>query len=171
MKNLEEYIDRTIRKQQIINDVKYHVGFSFGIFFFILLTGIFMGIFFWLYQVKLPSEIPVSHIVELREFKQAFDSTPQKSIFDMRAKTLFSEGHLPGAQQVNRDHCMVYGINTCSLKSTCDQAETAFFYSIKGEEYHEVRRALNEDFSGCWKDVYLLDGGFRAWENAEYDIE
>lgn len=109
---------------------------------------------------------PDINIVELDEFEAAFEGAVQKEIFDMRAQDLYIESHLPGAKSVVNERCNVYGVVTCGV-GMCESPGVKFFYSDHGEDYHEVRTAIEKSpHINCWGKIYLLDGGFKDWAAA-----
>jgi len=114
---------------------------------------------------------PDSHIVNLDEFQPALEVASNPLIYDMRDEASFAKGHLPGAERAVNDDCHIYGMDTCSHRG-CITAQPAFFYSIKGEEYHEVVTGLRESKRGeCISEAWLLDGGFTDWQKAGLPIE
>ena len=171
MPNLEDYIERRKQKHEFEEGIKHHIAFGFGSLLFTVILVVVLALIFWIISPSRPDVVAVKHIVELEEFKMVFDQIDSPEVYDMRTSEAYSEGHLPNAQKVVIDDCHEYGIDVCERRRLCDVPGIAFFYSRKGEEYHEIRNALNLNRTSCWTDVYMLDGGFNAWRDAGFEIE
>jgi len=110
------------------------------------------------------------NVVDLNEFKAHLDISSDPVVVDIRQKYEFEASHLPQAVWGEKNRCLEYGVETCSHKA-CTEKQEYFFYSDHGEEYNEVQNAIKETRSrGCWTAVWLLDGGFKDWQKAGYDV-
>ncbi|MFH1631506.1 MAG: rhodanese-like domain-containing protein [bacterium] len=114
---------------------------------------------------------PDISIVELEEFEAQFSSTSNSVVVDIRDYSLYKQSRLPGAIWGGNDPCHLFRGLACEEKD-CSERQTYFYYSGHGEDYQEVRKAIERTKGrGCWEEVYLLDGGFDAWVDAELEVE
>lgn len=121
-------------------------------------------------QINPWRQTPPMYVVELTEFKLALDQAIDPVIVDIRPESEYTQSHLPGAIWGAKDACTEYGVALCEKKK-CKISQPYFFYSDHGEDYHEVRRAIDRTGDRqCWSEVYMLDGGFDAWVEAGYEV-
>ncbi|MFH1712015.1 MAG: rhodanese-like domain-containing protein [Patescibacteria group bacterium] len=153
------------RKQSLITRTA-----KFLISIFILLVIIFLIMIIRISPVG--NNPPPVYTVEIEEFAAALESASVPVINDIRGEHLFNESHIPHAIWNGvRDDCTMYGVPLCQ-KPKCEFSQQFFFYSDHGEEYNEIRKAVEREINDtCWSEVYLLDGGFEAWQEAGLDIE
>ena len=171
MQELERYIERTKVKQGAIQSIRHSISFAVGTIIAILSLTLFVLIVYWLWFPNVGVVKATVHIVTLDEFERALQDSVGYELFDMRTPAFYNEGHIPGAFITQTDACHEYSIDICTSRALCKEQTEAFFYSVKGEQYHEIVRALDKNMTSCWRDVYLLDGGFRAWEERELPVE
>ncbi len=84
-------------------------------------------------------------------------------LIDVRTPEEFSEGHLPGAKNIN-----VHGENFKAGFSGFDKKETIYVYCRSGSRSAKAQSILQQ--MGFLK-IINLEGGFLAWKAAEKPIE
>jgi len=137
----------------------------------VLLIASIILIILLIRNLKPWNEPPPFYIVEWNEFHVALESAEHPVIIDIRGVKDYSNGHIPNAQVGESSTCLEFGVPLCTIEK-CDHPRTYFFYSHKGEDYHEVRNAIIKTSDrGCWDEVYMLEGGFNDWRDAGLDIE
>ena len=116
---------------------------------------------------------PDLQIVDLDVWEAELALEGDPIIIDIRQAYHYEESRIPGAEYGSTGSCSTYGVDICDT-TVCDARRNWYFYSVKGEEYHEVISAINVTYARqCWATVYLLEGGIDAWEKAgnEMDFE
>jgi len=138
----------------------------------LLLTVMIILVVILYYMVDIsPSDPPPFYIVELDEFLPALEMADNPVIVDMRTQYQYDSAHLVDAEWGADNLCLEYGVDICS-DEVCAERQPYFFYSNKGEEYHEIKRAITRTADRrCWTEVWLLDGGFEDWVANELAVE
>jgi rhodanese-related sulfurtransferase len=139
---------------------------------YVLLLVFIAIVIFVVLQIKQPAiDKPDLRIVDLDVWEEELSLETMPIIIDIREAYRFEESRIPGAQWGSRVSCSTYGVDTCDT-TVCDDQRNWYFYSKKGEEYHEVISAINVTYTRqCWATVYLLEGGFDAWEKAGNEVD
>lgn len=108
-------------------------------------------------------DIPAFFSVDSETFANVMQKDVAGKVVDIRHPSIYAESHIPGAVHGALDDCTEFGVDVCS-HSYCEGKTSYYFYSTKGEDYHEVRYALRRtSWRGCYGDVYFLEGGFTDW--------
>jgi|GEM_PF-6089220 len=168
---IDNILEHEREKHERLDSLLNYISFGIGSIIFVIFFAVVLALVFWFLSPQTGTVVAEPHIVLLDEFVEALEATENPEIFDMRSEKDYSASHIPRAEMVKTDKCHTFGIDVCSRKSSCDSTTTAFYYSVKGEDYHEVRYALSVSKSSCWSEVYLLEGGFVAWNSSGLETE
>lgn len=116
-------------------------------------------------------EIPPFFSVDSQTFSAMMQKDVHGVIVDIRHPSMHAEAHIPAAVHGAWNDCTEFGVDICS-RSYCKEKTPYYFYSTKGEDYHEVRYALRRTaWRGCYDEVYFLEGGFTDWVKESRPIE
>ncbi len=168
---LDELLQREREKHEKYDALKKYISFGIGAILFTLLTSVLIAIIVWFIEPRIQTITTESHVVDLDNFSKLVEENPSTTIYDMRSEKDYSAGHIPGAELAKNDSCHTFGVDICTRRTNCTSKGPVFFYSTKGEDYHEVRRALSVSRASCWSDAYMLEGGFRAWNESSLPTE
>ncbi len=92
------------------------------------------------------------------EFKSMLASTPDAVLVDVRTPDEFSEGIIEGAINVDfKDPSFGEKINAL------DKSKPYFVYCLSGKRSGDAAKQM---VSLGFKNIYLLEGGYKDWKNA-----
>lgn len=143
--------------------------------YFVLLVLMIIVVIILLNLRQPPVDRPDLRIVDLDVWEEELALEGDPLIIDIREDYKFEESRIPGAIWGERSSCFSYGVDICATE-ICDARRNWYFYSNKGEEYHEIISAINVNYTRqCWATVYMLEGGFEVWEDTgnemDYEIQ
>lgn len=88
---------------------------------------------------------------------------PDFILLDVRAPELYEQSHIPGARMIN-----YYATNFVRQVSQLDREATILIYCHHGRQSPLAMRAMHKL---RFKNIYVLEGGFTAWEKAGLAVE
>lgn len=119
---------------------------------------LFLGAFFVFSGIVSASEHLLPPL-EAQKLIEANRDNPKFMIIDLRSEKEFDEAHIEGAKQIH-----YYATNFKRIINKLDRDSKILLYCQKGRQSPLALRALEKlRFS----DIYILDGGFDEWINAE----
>ena len=126
-------------------------------FFFLLTFFLLSGIAF-----SQTAEKDSIQVIPLEKFEK-MASKKKNMLMDVRTPEEVSEGHLPGAVNIN-----FLGENFSSEVEKLNKNKTYLLYCRSGSR---TRRAADQMQKAGFKKVYMLEGGITAWKEAGKPIE
>lgn len=99
----------------------------------------------------------------IADLKEKLDSGESFNVVDVREESEFAAGHIPGSTHLGK------GVIERDIEKTFpDDSTTLYLYC--GGGYRSALAADNLQKMG-YKNVISVDGGFRGWKEAGYEIE
>jgi len=118
--------------------------------------------------LKLYTEVPADYhdlpTVTPDELMKAIEAGEQMVIVDTNTKSMYDEGHLPGAISIPWD------MGGFKQDPGLPRGVTLYFYCVCADEEDSGHMGLSAVSEWGYRNVVLLKGGTPAWEAAGYEL-
>lgn len=101
--------------------------------------------------------------IDAASFRRQLDADPQAILLDVRTRSEFEEGHLPGAIHID-----VLQADFESAVQDLDLTKPMYVYCLAGQRSMRAAQILRSKHA---TQLYNLRGGIRSWKAHSFPIE
>lgn len=119
-------------------------------------------IFLVFLNVTACTQAPQIENLSAQEFKNMLESTPEKTLLDVRTDAEVASGMIPGAVQAD-----IQANDLDRKLDSLDKSQPVFVYCAMGSRSSAMASILSQK---GFKKIYNAEGGIMAWQAADYPI-